>query len=260
MIDAAQKYYDKLNGGKVIAIDFDNTVCLDEWPEVGPLFEDAIKVLKELINNGHYLIPYTQRSKKYPLCCPELKQFIKDHPERDHVNDTGFILKHEADILTDAINIFKDNGIEIFDINKNSKWEQTTGDDSRKLFADYFIDDHNVGMQYKIIINKNGKSCKVCDWNFIDDWFVKEGLYKEKVLQKDNTISSVGKTYNCECIKENIMLTRDGEYVRVVHKPGDKTQCKEILNKNNEVIGYYIKYDVFRYRCFDFNEYYKIID
>ena len=56
MIDAAQRYYDKLNGGKVIAVDFDNTVCLDEWPEVGPLFEDAVKVLKELTKNGHYLI------------------------------------------------------------------------------------------------------------------------------------------------------------------------------------------------------------
>ena len=49
MIDAAQRYYDELNGGKVIAVDFDNTVCLDEWPEVGPIFWDAIKVLKELI-------------------------------------------------------------------------------------------------------------------------------------------------------------------------------------------------------------------
>jgi len=76
----------------------------------------------------------------------------------------------------------------------------------------------------------------------------------------DLKICSTGKIYDCECIKENIMLTRDGEYVRIVHKPGDRTQCQEILNKNNEVIGYYIKYDIFRYRCFDFNEYYKIID
>ena len=51
MIEATQKYYDSLEGGKVIAIDFDNTVCLDEWPEVGPLFEDAVKVLKELVKN-----------------------------------------------------------------------------------------------------------------------------------------------------------------------------------------------------------------
>ena len=169
MIDSAQQYYDKLNSGKVIAVDFDNTVCLDEWPEVGPLFKDAIKVLQELIKNGHKLIIYTQRSTRYPICCPELEQFIKDYPERDHVNDTGFVLKHEADILTDAINIFKNNDVKLWDINCNS-------------LSDYFIDDHNVGMQYKIIINKNEESCKACDWNFIDDWFVKEGLYKNKVL------------------------------------------------------------------------------
>ena len=60
----------------------------------------------------------------------------------------------------------------------------------------------------------------------------------------DLKICSTGKIYDCECIKENIMLTRDGEYVRIVHKPGNKTQCQEILNKNKEVIGYYIKYDI----------------
>ena len=182
MIDSAQKYYDSLKGGKVIAVDFDNTVCLDEWPEVGSLFEDAIKVLKELVNNGHYLILYTQRSKKYPICCPELQQFIKDYPEREFISDLGFS-HNEADILTDACKVFVDNNIKLWDINRNWGWEQTTGDDSRKLFADYFIDDHNVGMQYKIIVNKNGESCKACDWDFIDDWFVKEGLYKNKVLK-----------------------------------------------------------------------------
>lgn len=180
-VDAAQRYYDKLNGGKVIAIDFDNTVCLDEWPEVGPLFEDAIKVLKELVNNGHYLILYTQRSKRYPICCPELKQFIKDYPEREYINDLGFSCG-EADILTDAYKVFVDNNVKLWDVNRNIEWEITAGDHSRKLFADYFIDDHNVGMQYKIIVNKNGEECKACDWNFVDDWFVREGLYKEKVL------------------------------------------------------------------------------
>ena len=193
MIDSVQKYYEKLNGGKVIAVDFDNTICLDEWPEVGPLFEYAIKVLKELVKNGHKLILYTQRSEQYPICCSDLKKFIEEYPEKRYINSLGFV-QYKADILTDAINIFKDNNVELWNINCNSSWETLTFDHSRKLFADYFIDDHNVGMQYKIIVNKNGESCKACDWNFIDDWFVKEGLYKERVLHKDKTIEELVKT------------------------------------------------------------------
>ena len=179
MVNAAKKYYDNLNGGKVIAVDFDNTICLDEWPEIGPLFDDALKVLKELRSNGHKLILYTQRSKYYPICCPELKQYIKDHPDKITHNYNGYVKIDTVDILTDAENV-ADNLL--WDVNKNSSWEQMTTDHSRKLFADYFIDDHNVGMQYKTIVNKNGEECKACDWNFIDDWFVKEGLYKKKVL------------------------------------------------------------------------------
>ena len=35
---------------------------------------------------------------------------------------------------------------------------------------------------YSNIRNKFGEECKVCDWNYIDDYFVSEGLYKNKVL------------------------------------------------------------------------------
>ena len=67
-------------------------------------------------------------------------------------------------------------------LKKNPEWELMTQDYSRKIFADYFIDDHSVGMKYIIIKNSNGEMCKTCDWQFIDEWFVQEGLYEEKVL------------------------------------------------------------------------------
>ena len=171
MIDAAQRYYDQLNGGKVIVVDFDNTVCLDEWPYIGPVIPEAISVLKELQRNGHRLILFTQRNFDYPICCKELLEYSKDKRESDSV-----------DILSDAIQVFIDNNIRLDDTNKNNDWEYITHDYSRKLFADYFIDDHNVGMKYNIIENKFGEKCKVCDWKFIDEWFVQEGLYKNKVL------------------------------------------------------------------------------
>ena len=183
MINSTQKYYDNLNGKKVIAVDFDNTVCLDEWPEIGPVFKDAIKVLKELKRNGHKLILFTQRTTSYPICCKELQEMIDKDPL---LKGYRSINKNQnistVDILSDAIKVFYDNKIQLDDYNMNIIWERETHDNSRKLFADYFIDDHNVGMQYKIIVNKNGESCKACDWNFIDDWFVKEGLYRKNVL------------------------------------------------------------------------------
>lgn len=177
----ADKYYRELNGKKVICVDFDNTICLDEWPYVGPVIEDGIKVLKELVRNGHKLILYTQRSMCYPICCQELKQYLKDYPDKQYITPLGFS-QDKVDILINAVKIFEDNNIDLWDINCNSRWERLTGDDSRKVFADYFIDDHNVGMKYNIVTNKFGEQCKVCDWKFIDEWFVNEGLYKEKVL------------------------------------------------------------------------------
>ena len=87
-----------------------------------------------------------------------------------------------VDILTPAIDICREHGIEFEAYNKNPEWELMTQDYSRKIFADYFIDDHSVGMKYIIIRNSNGEMCKTCDWQFIDEWFVQEGLYKEKVL------------------------------------------------------------------------------
>lgn len=167
----ADKYYKDLNGKKVICIDFDNTVCLDEWPYIGPVIPEAISVLKELQRNGHKLILFTQRSDTYPICCKELMEYSKDKR-----------ISFTVDILSDAIQVFRDNGIQLDDTNQNDDWEFLTGDHSRKVFADYFIDDHNVGMKYIIVENKFGEKCKQCDWKFIDEWFVQEGLYKEKVL------------------------------------------------------------------------------
>ena len=69
----------------------------------------------------------------------------------------------------------------------------------------------------------------------------------------------LGKIYDCECIKENNFTTRDGSYVNITHKVGDKTRCQEMLDQETgKVIGHYIEYDKFRYRVFDFNKYYKL--
>lgn len=181
----ADKYYKELNGKKVICVDFDNTVCLDEWPYIGPVIKDAIKVLKELQKNGHRLILYTQRTAYYPICCKELQEMVDNNKLSIRYRDlaSGYSIK-TVDILSDAMKVFEDKNIELEDVNMNIRWEGATHDDARKVFADYFIDDHNVGMKYKIVENKFGEKCKVCDWRFIDEWFVSEGLYNEKVFKR----------------------------------------------------------------------------
>ena len=49
----------KLN--KIIAVDFDSTLVLDEWPYAGANVPGAFEVVRELIRNGHRIILLTQR-------------------------------------------------------------------------------------------------------------------------------------------------------------------------------------------------------
>lgn len=171
------RYYKELNGKKVICVDFDNTICLDEWPYVGPALLGASKVLNELVRHGHRLILLTQRTKDYPICCEELEKYARD------VNDIRVSVDGDTvtDILSDAIESCNEHNFTFASYNKNIDWEMMTHDYGRKVYADYYIDDHNVGMKYVIVRNKFGEMCKVCDWRFIDEWFVNEGLYPERV-------------------------------------------------------------------------------
>ena len=174
---SSENYYKDLNNKKVICVDFDNTICLDEWPFIGPLIPGAKEVLTKLQESGHRLILYTQRHYFYPICCKELEIYNNSEENSIYKHDDNTV-----DLLTPALSICEYNGIVFDDINQNQEWELETKDYSRKVFADYFIDDHSVGMKYIIVENKFGEKCKQCDWKFIDDWFVQEGLYDEKVL------------------------------------------------------------------------------
>lgn len=162
-------YFDNHKNNKVILVDFDNTICVDEWPYVGPLIPYAIDVLKKLKKAGHTLILYTQRSNNFPICCDELRKYANNHPE--------FVNNNCADILTPIVNFLKENGVEFDDINGNKEWEIITGDTSRKVFNDFVIDDHNLGMHYNEVLNSNNELCKIVDWKSIDKTCKKIGLY-----------------------------------------------------------------------------------
>jgi hydroxymethylpyrimidine pyrophosphatase-like HAD family hydrolase len=98
---------------KIIAVDFDGTIVDDAYPNIGKPKLFAFETLKKLQSDGHRLILWTYR-----------------YGER-LIEAIEFCEKHE--IIFDAIN----NNFhgEEFDISKQS----------RKIHADLFIDDRNVG-------------------------------------------------------------------------------------------------------------------
>ena len=175
---SSEKYYNELNGKKVICIDFDNTICLDEWPYIGPLIPGAKEVLTKLQEAGHKLILYTQRHYFYPICCKELEEYKNSEENSIYKHDNNTV-----DILTPALSICEYNGIVFDDINENQNWELSTGDRSRKIFMDYLIDDHVVGTRRLEVVNKFGEVCKIVDWFVIDEWCIEEGLYNESAFK-----------------------------------------------------------------------------
>ncbi|MBS1637411.1 MAG: hydrolase [Bacteroidetes bacterium] len=97
---------------KVIAVDFDGTIVEHAYPKIGREMMFAFATLKELNKKGHKLILWTIR--------------------------TGYL-------LDEAVEYCRANGVEFYAVNKNYPEEELGENTSRKLNADIFIDDRNVG-------------------------------------------------------------------------------------------------------------------
>ena len=97
---------------KVIGVDFDGTVVEHRYPHIGNEMMFAFATLKALQKKGHKLILWTFR---------------------------------DGDLLTEAVNFCKENGVEFYAVNKNYPEEQFDLSMSRKINVDIFIDDRNIG-------------------------------------------------------------------------------------------------------------------
>ena len=100
------------NDGKIIAVDFDGTIVEHAYPKIGKEMLFAFDTLKALQAKGHKLILWTFR---------------------------------DGDLLQEAVDYCKQNGIEFYAINKSYPEEEHSPKISRKINADIFIDDRNVG-------------------------------------------------------------------------------------------------------------------
>ena len=96
----------------IIAVDFDGTIVDDAYPEIGSPKLFAFETLKELKKDGHRLILWTYRY---------------------------------GSKLQEAVDFCAQNGIEFYAVNKNYPEEKFEGKVSRKIHADIFIDDRNLG-------------------------------------------------------------------------------------------------------------------
>ena len=97
---------------KVIAIDFDGTVVEHKYPQIGKEMLFAFATLKALQDKGHKLILWTIRT---------------------------------GELLQEAVDYCKENGVEFYAVNKNYPEEVMDEKTSRKLNADIFVDDRTVG-------------------------------------------------------------------------------------------------------------------
>lgn len=97
----------------IIAVDFDGTIVEHRYPTIGEERPFATETLKKLIVEGHRIILWTVR---------------------------------EGRLLDEAIRFCEERGVKFYAINRNYPEENfADGSCARKLNADVWIDDRNVG-------------------------------------------------------------------------------------------------------------------
>ena len=105
---------DKALQNMTIAVDFDGTIVEHRYPEIGKELPFATQTLKMLIEDRHKLILWSVR---------------------------------EGKLLDDAVEWCRKRGVEFYAVNKDFPEEDLTKNQSfsRKLKADVWIDDRNIG-------------------------------------------------------------------------------------------------------------------
>ena len=96
----------------IIAIDFDGTIVEHRYPAIGKELPFALETIKALQKKQHQIILWTYRSGR---------------------------------TLEEAVEFCRKGGVEFYAVNKNYPEEIFDSSISRKINADIYIDDRNVG-------------------------------------------------------------------------------------------------------------------
>lgn len=100
---------------KVYAIDFDGTLCINAFPSIGSPIQEVIEYTKGIIEEGHKVVLWTCRTGE------RLQEAL------DWCDEQG--------IIFDAVNENLDENIKLY------------GSDTRKVSADYYIDDKAINVE-----------------------------------------------------------------------------------------------------------------
>ena len=138
-----------------IVIDFDGTCVTHEFPEVGKDI-GATPILKQLVVKGHRLILFTMRSNNGNL--PLIKG--------DGIVETS------GNFLDDAVNWFKDRGIDLFGIQTNPT--QNTWTTSPKAYGQLIIDDAALGCP--LIFDTDYAERPFVDWDAVGEYLKGRGI------------------------------------------------------------------------------------
>ena len=126
----------------VIAVDFDGTIVEHKYPAIGKELPFATDTLKMLIRDQHKLILWSVR---------------------------------EGKLLDEAVEWCKARGVEFYAVNRDYPEESTEHNTfSRKVKADLFIDDRNIG--------------GLPDWGTIYQMIKQNSTWEEVIQQRNASI------------------------------------------------------------------------
>ena len=105
-----------MNKPIIVAVDFDGVLCVNRFPEIGPPQYEVISLVRQLIDAGCEVVLWTTRS---------------------------------GEELTAAVDWCGDRGLHFSNVNgpapsNAAEYEDKYPTQSRKIYADVYIDDHNL--------------------------------------------------------------------------------------------------------------------
>ena len=163
---------------KIVAVDFDGTLCENKWPEIGEANKEMITYLKDRQANGDKLILWTCRV---------------------------------GDILKNAVDWSAEQGL-IFDaVNENlPEIVASFGTDTRKIFANEYIDDRN----FTFLSKADHAELLGRMVDIVEDWLEKKGI----ATDDEAAINGDDYDYLTEGFAAGMGLSIDCEEAKIIRK------------------------------------------